>query len=339
MRNEGLFTPPGLGETISLPGARGGSNWGSGASNPTKGLMYLNTQDWPTIYQLSLEDPLAKRSTATDANAIYNSRCQACHGAGGVSTGGPPSLAAIGQRLPLDGFRMTVRAGRGEMPGFRDLDDATTSRLYDYLTSLGAPTQASTAPVDNSKVVASGGAPGGLEIQKTTGEQYTPLGGPAYPAGSNTPKVRYYTNWGLYPDQPYVISPPWSSIVAYDLNTGTIKWKVPFGQDAAAAAQGARNTGAFMAEHHGMIVTATGLIFIAASDGKLRALDEDTGQTLWTVDLPAGSEGIPAMYEVAGRQYLVVPASSNINVGGGHTGTPSPANLNRGYVAYALPVQ
>ena len=62
MRNEGLFTPPGLKETISMPGARGGSNWGSGAVNPTKGLMYLNTQDWPTIYKLSLEDPLGKRA-------------------------------------------------------------------------------------------------------------------------------------------------------------------------------------------------------------------------------------------------------------------------------------
>ena len=105
MRNEGLFTPPGLGETISLPGARGGSNWGSGAANPTKGLMYLNTQDWPTIYQLSLEDPLAKSSNGTGGKSTYDSRCQTCHGANGVSAGGPPSLAAIGKRLPIDAFR------------------------------------------------------------------------------------------------------------------------------------------------------------------------------------------------------------------------------------------
>ena len=38
MRNEGLFTPPGLEETISLPGARGGSNWGTNAANPDKGI-------------------------------------------------------------------------------------------------------------------------------------------------------------------------------------------------------------------------------------------------------------------------------------------------------------
>jgi quinoprotein glucose dehydrogenase len=98
-----------------------------------------------------------------------------------------------------------------------------------------------------------------------------------------------------------------------------------------------------MAEHHGMIVTSTGLIFIAASDGKIRALNEDTGQTLWTATLPAGSEGIPAMYEVNGRQYLVVSASSKINTGGGHGGraeTPGTVrpDLPKGYVAFALPV-
>src|SRR6266571_7340182 len=57
MRNEGLFTPPGLEETLALPGARGGSNWGTGAADPAKGTVYLTTQDWPTIYKLSLEDP------------------------------------------------------------------------------------------------------------------------------------------------------------------------------------------------------------------------------------------------------------------------------------------
>lgn len=170
-------------------------------------------------------------------------------------------------------------------------------------------------PAARGPVVATGGAPGGRKVRQGNADQYTPLGGPSYPPGSQTPRVRYYTDWGLYPNQPYIIGPPWSQVVAYDLNSGTIKWKVPLGQDAEAEAEGARDTGAFMAEHHGMIVTSTGLIFIAASDGKIRALDEDTGKVLWTATLPAGSEGIPAMYEAGGRQYLVVPASSNINSG------------------------
>src|SRR5688572_3857391 len=140
MRNEGLYTPPGFSETISMPGARGGSNWGSGAVNPTKGLMYLNTQDWPTIYKLSLEDPLAKSATDSSAKAVYEARCQACHGVNGVRSGsGPPPLAAIGKRLPFDSFRLSVRNGKGKMPAFRDLDDTEVKQLFEYLDTLAMP--------------------------------------------------------------------------------------------------------------------------------------------------------------------------------------------------------
>jgi quinoprotein glucose dehydrogenase len=344
MRNEGLYTPPGFTETISLPGARGGSNWGSGAVNPTKGLMYLNTQDWPTIYKLGLEDPLAKSAADNSAQAVYAARCQACHGVNGVRAGsGPPPLAAIGKRVTLDAFRLSVRNGRGKMPAFRDLDDPALAQLFEYLSGLEPSVVREATPkpaAARGPVVASGGAPGGLIVRPGNADQYTPLGGPPYPEGAAAPGVRYYTDWGLYPNQPYIIGPPWSSVVAYDLNTGILKWKVPLGQDAVAEAQGARETGAFMAEHHGMIVTATGLIFIAASDGKIRALDDETGKVLWTATLPAGSEGIPAMYEAGGRQFLVVPASSNVNAGGGHPGSgiPQPASPHpKGYVAFALP--
>jgi len=349
MRNQGLFTPPGMTETISLPGARGGSNWGSGAVNPAKGLRYLNTQDWPTVYKLSLEDPLGKLTGDTGAKAVYEARCQTCHGVNGVRSGsGPPPLAAIDKRLTFDTFRLTVRSGRGEMPAFADLDDIAAKELFKYLGSLEPAGTAegvwALKATTRGPIVASEGAPGGLQARQGNANQYTPLGGPPYPPGSHTPPDRYYTNWGLYPDQPYVMSPPWSSVVAYDLNAGTIKWKVALGQDAEAAAEGAHDTGAFMAEHHGMIVIATGLIFIAASDGRLRALDEDTGNILWSATLPAGSEGIPAMYEVGGRQYLVVSASSIINSGGGHPGHGPKAatvrpDLPKGYVAFALPPQ
>jgi quinoprotein glucose dehydrogenase len=356
MRNEGLFTPPGLEETLALPGARGGSNWGTGAANPVKGTVYLTTQDWPTIYKLSLEDPLAARVSAGSAaspdrqgRAIYEGRCQACHGVNGAgSPVGPPALAGIDRRVAFDAFRQVVLAGRAEMPAFADLDGTSLNAVYAFLSDPAAGRQAAEAkppapPAHAGPVVASGGAPGGLEIP-AVGARYSPLGGPDYPEGVEAPPNRYYTNWGLYPDQPYVIGPPWSSIVAYDLNSGTIKWRVPLGEDASAAKQGARETGVFMAEHHGMIVTASGLLFVATTDGKVRAHDEDTGKVLWTAPLPAGSEGLPAMYEVNGRQYLVVPASSKINSGGGHdgsgavlppaTGAPDPLN---GYVAFALP--
>jgi quinoprotein glucose dehydrogenase len=234
------------------------------------------------------------------------------------------------------------------MPAFPDMDGAALTTLFAFLGSSdasgGAATNAAVSRPSGGPVVASGGAPGGLEIQ-SAGARYSPLGGPDYPDGVDAPARRYYTNWGLYPDQPYVIGPPWSSIVAFDLNNGTIKWKVPLGEDATAAEAGAKDAGVFMAEHHGMIVTAAGLLFVATTDGKVRAYDEDNGKVLWTANLPAGSEGMPAMYQVNGRQYLVVPASSKINSGGGHPGsapsTSASASGSRdgtaGYVAFALP--
>src|SRR5580698_7414663 len=67
MRNEGIFSPPGITETLSLPGARGGSNWGTTASDPSKGLVFLTTQDWPTLYKLSLQDPFLARPSRSRA--------------------------------------------------------------------------------------------------------------------------------------------------------------------------------------------------------------------------------------------------------------------------------
>ena len=235
MRNEGLFTPPGLYETISMPGARGGSNWGGSAANPAKGMVYLTTQDWPTIYRLSPEDPFAAPSgvgpapgRATQGETLASrSGVKTATARRGVRNGiGPPALAGVGARLGPDAFRRVVSGGRGEMPGFPDLDDSTLNSILVFLG--GTPPRDKAVP--EGPVVASGGAPGGLDAPARSGPRYSPLGGPDYPAGVEAPLQRYYTGWGLYPDQPYVFGPPWSSIVAFDLNSGTIKWKVLFGQ-------------------------------------------------------------------------------------------------------------
>ena len=68
--------------------------------------------------------------------------------------------------------------------------------------------------------------------------------------------------------------------------------------------------------------------------------DAETGKMLWTTTMPAGSRGVPSMYEVNGRQFFVVNATSSIvaargrSAGAGATAAPP---LARAYVAYALP--
>jgi outer membrane protein assembly factor BamB len=119
------------------------------------------------------------------------------------------------------------------------------------------------------------------------------------------------------------------------------------GDDARATAEGARDTG-YISQRTGIITTSTGLLFHAGGDGKLRVYDADTGKILWTTTLPAGSRGIPSMYDVDGRQFFVVNATSTIVAARGRgaaPGTPAPsapappapALLARAYVAFALP--
>jgi len=236
------------------------------------------------------------------------------------------------------------------MPAFPNIDAAMMNTLFSYLGNPdgqpGRDRRAGGAPEEPSRqtgrpVAASGGAPGGLELPVRQGPQYGRFGGPDYPEGADVPPNRYYSSYGT--DYPYIISPPWSSIVAYDLNRGAIKWKVPLGEDAEAAKEGAKNTGMLRGgEHHGIVVTSTGLVFVNSRDGKIRAFDEDDGKVLWSATLPAGTEGIPAMYEVNGRQYLVVPASSPLGFGRqipsfGAAGASSNNAAPSGYVAFALP--
>ena len=98
--------------------------------------------------------------------------------------------------------------------------------------------------------------------------------GAPYPAGVDAPTVRYYTGYGL---SNTIVKPPYSTLTAYDLNTGTIKWQVRTGDEPRAAAQGATDTGV-ISQRSGIITTVTGLLFHAGEDGKVRAHDVETGQ-------------------------------------------------------------
>ncbi|MBI4906754.1 MAG: pyrroloquinoline quinone-dependent dehydrogenase [Acidobacteria bacterium] len=146
---------------------------------------------------------------------------------------------------------------------------------------------------------------------------------------------RYYSGFGfmLASDGLSPIAPPWTSLTAYDLNKGEILWKIPLGEVPHLAAKGIRNTGTHYPKV-GPVVTAGGLIFTGTRDKKVRALDVDSGKILWEHQLDAALEGIPAVYEIGGRQYVAFCASAQVGL------TPATQERIRGaYVAFALPRQ
>ncbi|MEE2782923.1 MAG: PQQ-binding-like beta-propeller repeat protein [Pseudomonadota bacterium] len=117
-------------------------------------------------------------------------------------------------------------------------------------------------------------------------------------------------------------SGPWGTLNAIDMTSGEIVWKVPFGNYPSQPdlGWGALNYG-------GPVVSASGLIFIAATPDKMFSVyDSEDGGLLWQHALPAAGFTTPAVYSVDGEQYVVVAA------GGGRLGPPSSAE----YVAFKL---
>jgi glucose dehydrogenase len=80
---------------------------------------------------------------------------------------------------------------------------------------------------------------------------------------------------------------------------------------------GLKNTGS--ENYGGPVVTASGLLFIAATnfDNKSRAFDARTGKVLWETTLPAAGNATPAVYEANGKQFVVIAAGGNWDAASG----------------------
>lgn len=122
------------------------------------------------------------------------------------------------------------------------------------------------------------------------------------------------------------VKPPWGTLNAIDLNRGEILWQVPLGEFEELTQRGIPKTGT--ENYGGPVATGGGLIFIGATkDEYFRAFDKNTGEELWQYKLPSGGYATPSVYEVDGRQFVVIAC------GGGKMGT-KPGDT---YVAFSLP--
>jgi quinoprotein glucose dehydrogenase len=312
-RNQGLFTPPSREGTIQMPGNSGGANWGSAAADPSNGTFYVVSMDFPCLLKLERENAARApggESMEQQGHFIFESNCRSCHGPD--LKGLPPaipSLLNVGARMSAEQIEGVVKQGRGPMPGFAKLPETDMESLIAFLLN---PSRASALPS-----TAAAPPPTGAEAEA------------AAAAGT----LRYLTGFGFMITTMGVapITPPWSSLTAYDLNQGTIKWRIPLGEVPELAANGIRGTG-FPFPKTGPVVTAGGLVFTATRDHMVRAYDEDTGNVLWQTRLDTPLQGIPAVYEARGHEYLVVCAAAPEV-----EDTTSQRHIQGSYVAFALP--
>jgi quinoprotein glucose dehydrogenase len=317
-RNQGLFTPPGMRDTVEMPGNAGGANWGGAAVDLSTGTLYVQSKDAPTLLRLESKPPSLNPSDfatpAEEGGVVYALNCKTCHG---EDLGGhPPAVPSLKNAMAQLGaahIRQILKVGAPPMPSFASLPASEEEALLTYLAN-----------------------PGAVQLSKQSLAWATSGNGVKTPGSE-----RYWSGYGYLfstdglPD----ISPPWTTLTAYNLDEGKIRWQIPLGEMSQLAAKGIRNTGGGM--RGGVVVTAGGLIFAGTQgDRKLWAYDKDTGAVLWEKELPAVPNGVPAVFEVAGREYVVICAKEeelHSSSAGASPAAVSSKNVTQGYYAFALP--
>ena len=290
LRKGGEFDPPSTQGTILFPGMDGGGEWGGAAFDPGVGPP-LRQRERDGVDRSSWRSGKMPDGGRRDGQALYTRYCASCHRA--TRAGKPPefpSLVDIGARRSVDEVAGIVHEGGGRMPAFAQLHGAA-------------------APRDRAATSMSG------ESETVRADKPSPF------------DLRYSLDGYMRVHRSRRLPRDHAAVGHADRD------RHEQGVDRLAGA--ARRGAGIGADEHGQrelrrpVVTASGLVFIGATnyDKKFRAFDAHTGQVLWETTLPAAGNATPAVYEVNGKQYVVIAA------GGGKWGAPSGGT----YVAFALP--
>jgi len=362
-----MFSPINFDWTMHIPGANGGALFGMTTAEPKTGMVYVVGAHNPTFVRLYQPGDMggggggggggqgggaAAQLAAMPGATVYQRDCMVCHGVNLGGSAAAPPLTGIAGRLDNAAIRNIILAGNNRMPAMPHVSPEEADQVAAYLLAVvggggsgggGGGGGAVAAPAFPPELIVQSG-PAKVRVE---GRGVQPT---AYPDDVEaTPLYHIRSQWNSIGA---LAKPPYTTITAYDLNQGSIRWQRGFGDDIDLALQGIHDTG-IPQMRNSVVVTESGLLFGVGGDGKLRAWDTETGEVLWSQQLGTsggGTRGSPVLYEIDGRPYLVVsvPSTGGGGGGGGGGAGANPARaalmaeineLPKGYVAFSLPVR
>lgn len=277
--NIGFFPPPSNKKESIYFNVSGGSEWPGPSVDPFKNIIYIassQTASMISLINLKLLD--SPETLQHPGRKPYEKYCLTCHGkfreGGSAQT---PLISHDPTMLPKAFIIHTINNGRRQMPALGGIAENEKQDIAQYIESANTILTKKIS-TDNSK--------------NTKDDKYI-FGG----------WKKLLDNEG-YPGN----KPPWGSLVALNLNTGKILFKVPLGDDKKLASKGLNNIGT---QNLGApVATLGGLVFVAGTpDEQFRAFDSTSGKELWKYKLPAYGSAAPTIYEVDKKQYILLPAT------------------------------
>ncbi|MEO0338354.1 MAG: c-type cytochrome, partial [Bacteroidota bacterium] len=190
------FIPPSENGAIIFPGLDGGGEWGGAAFDEESGNLIVNASEMPWVLQMVKHAEAGPELSL--GKKLYQSYCLTCHGEnleGGDLFGKVPALVNVKERLGSAQVIETIQKGKGVMPSFSFIDNQQAKAIADFI----------------------------LEIESNENASDIEAKGNKYPY--------YFNGYQRFKDSEGfpAITPPWGTLNAVNLNTGTISWKVTLG--------------------------------------------------------------------------------------------------------------
>ena len=127
-----------------------------------------------------------------------------------------------------------------------------------------------------------------------------------------------------------ISKPPWGTVTAMDLNTGSINWQIPFGEYEVLSSMGVDITGT---ENFGGVTGTEGNVLFATGtlDKKFYVFNTENGKKLFSHQLEYVGSSPPTTFSYNEKQYIIVHSTGGKTLGVGY-----PELVENGNLIYAF---